>query len=139
MSKKQLESQTKGQKIKILNEENTNQQLQISKRNIAIFTIIGVTLLLGVIAFQSYTRYKLKQAAILQSTVIFEQTIASRGIIEAEERERKRISGDLHDGLGQLLSAVKMNTEVLIEKYLKNRPEAEELGNRLLAMADESC
>ncbi|MBC7566708.1 MAG: hypothetical protein H7223_07050, partial [Pedobacter sp.] len=46
---------------------------------------------------------------------------------------------DLHDGLGQLLSAVKMNTEVLIEKYLKNRPEAEELGNRLLAMADESC
>lgn len=139
LSKKQLESQTKGQKIKILNEENTNQQLQISKRNIAIFTIIGVTLLLGVIAFQSYTRYKLKQAAILQSTVIFEQTIASRGIIEAEERERKRISGDLHDGLGQLLSAVKMNTEVLIEKYLKNRPEAEELGNRLLAMADESC
>ncbi|MES2829176.1 MAG: sensor histidine kinase [Bacteroidota bacterium] len=137
--KKQLESQTRGQKIKLLNEENTNQQLQISKRNVAIYTIIGVVLLIGIIAYQFYNRYKLKQEALLQATVIQEQIVASRGIIDAEERERKRISGDLHDGLGQLLSAVKMNTEVLIEKFLSANPEANELGQKLLAMADESC
>ncbi len=137
--KQRLLSKARGQEIKLLNEENTNQQLQISKRNVIIFTIMGVTLLLGIIGFQGYIRYKLKQEALLQASVIHEQTQASRGIIEAEERERKRISSDLHDGIGQLLSAVKMNTEVLIEKYLNGKQEGEELGQRLLAMADESC
>ena len=137
--KKQLESQSRGQKIKLLNKENTNQQLMLSRKNMTIYAIIGVSVLLAIIGFQSYNRYKLKQESLLQASVIYEQTMASRGIIEAEEKERKRISGDLHDGLGQLLSAVKMNTEVLVEKYLDDKEEARNLGQKLLAMADESC
>ncbi|HEY5744497.1 MAG TPA: response regulator [Chryseolinea sp.] len=35
-------------------------------------------------------------------------------LIEGQEKERSRIAKDLHDGLGQILNAVKMNVNVLV-------------------------
>lgn len=39
-----------------------------------------------------------------------QQTISSK-IIEAQEEERKRIAKDIHDGIGQMLTALKFNVE----------------------------
>ena len=41
-----------------------------------------------------------------------EQDLATRAVIDAEEKERKRIAADLHDGIGQMMSAAKMNLSV---------------------------
>lgn len=35
-------------------------------------------------------------------------------IIEGQEQERSRIAKDLHDGLGQMLNAIKMNTRIIV-------------------------
>ncbi len=40
----------------------------------------------------------------------------SRRVIEAQESERRRISGELHDQVGQILTAVKMNLHALRQK-----------------------
>lgn len=45
--------------------------------------------------------------------------------LEGQEQERKRIARDLHDNLGGLLAAVRIELEVL-EKYLKDFPQARE-------------
>ncbi len=42
-----------------------------------------------------------------------DQRIKSRSIIEGQEVERRRMSAEVHDGLGQMLTALKFNCEAL--------------------------
>jgi two-component system NarL family sensor kinase len=86
-----------------------------------------------------YIRYRLKQAGIFQQAMIKQQQLASKGIIEAEERERKRIASDLHDGVGQLFSTVKMNLDSLIGRMDLSKKEDQGLAEKTMAMVDESC
>lgn len=59
-----------------------------------------------------------------------------RNVIEAVERERKRIAIDLHDGLGQLLSTVKLNVSALEDQI---QPEDEQIYDTALNLLDEAC
>jgi signal transduction histidine kinase/ligand-binding sensor domain-containing protein len=45
-----------------------------------------------------------------------QQKVQLEAIIDTEEKERRRIAADLHDGLGQLLSSVKINLGVASDK-----------------------
>lgn len=56
-------------------------------------------------------------------------------MMEAQEKERKRIAEELHDHLGQMLSLVKLNFSQL-EDYITGKFELMENTNQLL---DESC
>ena len=70
--------------------------------------------------------YKKKRQRLIIAHDITEQRRAEEkaisAIIEGEERERQRISKELHDGLGQYLSASNMNLKFVYED-LKNVPE----------------
>ena len=55
-----------------------------------------------------------------------EQQFRSALILEGQEEERKRISRDMHDGVGQLLSALKFNLEGI--HTVKTDVELEKLG-----------
>ncbi len=48
-----------------------------------------------------------------------------RTVIETEERERKRFAKDLHDGLGPLLSTIKLFINQLDDKDLKKKDRSE--------------
>ena len=133
------ETEKKQEQIKLLNKQNTIQQLEIGKRNATITVIVAAFVLTMVLAYLFYSRYRIKHAAQLQAEVMHQQTLASKGIIEAEERERKRIAAELHDGVGQLFTAVKMNMEILVERFLVKKPDAALLAEKTLAMVDESC
>ena len=65
--------------------------------------------------------------------------MSAKAIIEAEERERKRIAGDLHDGVGQLCSAIKMNLSGLSSQVTFKDKEAVLAYEKTLAITDEAC
>ncbi|MFD2144110.1 tetratricopeptide repeat-containing sensor histidine kinase [Mucilaginibacter antarcticus] len=115
------------------------QQLEILRRNMTIMVIAIVFLAALVIGYQIYTRDKLNQKTALQEAAIKHQAMATKAIIEAEENERKRIASDLHDGVGQLFSAVKLNLSGLLCRANLSDPAMVTLGDKTLAMVDESC
>jgi signal transduction histidine kinase len=114
-------------------------QLKIQQRNYLLLTAAIVILAVILIAYFWQRRNRLQQEATLQAAIIHQQDIASRAIIEAEENERKRIAGDLHDGLGQIVSAVKMNLSGLADRITVASEQDKQLFEKTIALADESC
>jgi Signal transduction histidine kinase len=91
--------------------EIITQKSKIFKRNVAVFSLLGL-LLLGLVYYKNYqNRQKIK----LQKEILHQQDLATKAVMNAEDNERKRMATHLHDGIGQLLSAVNMNVSVLDE------------------------
>ncbi len=135
----QYETQKKEQQISLLNKENTIQKLSINSRNKTIIFIIGFIILAGVVGMLYYNRQQLQQKALAQQQKIEQQGLLTQAIIDAEEKERRRIASDLHDGVGQLFSAVKMNLSGLLDRVTINREEDRFLAEKTIALVDESC
>ncbi len=71
-----------------------------------------------------------------------EQARLEREVLEISEAERRRIGHDLHDGLGQRLTAASMGTNALLESLRDGGPDlarrAEEVGRQLRAAIAET-
>lgn len=133
------ETSQKEQRIVLLNQENQLQRAVIARRNYLIG--LAIALILGVLAWGGlfYSRYKRKQDARLQHEILVQQDLATTAILEAEENERRRIAGELHDGLGQMFSTVKMNLSS-VEQFVDFKDEtARQNFTNTLALVDESC
>jgi two-component system NarL family sensor kinase len=131
---KSLQKQSRIQKLELKNKE-----LQVKDRNMAISIILIVIIAGGLLSYLFYNRYKLKQKALLQAEMLHQQDLLTKAVLDAEEKERQRIAGDLHDGVGQLFSAVKMNLTGIFERVPLNRDEDRFLVEKTLALVDESC
>ena len=129
------ETEKKEQKIKELNQHATIQSLQLKQRNISLLIAIVLIITGSVIFYLVYNRRKLQARARLQEEINKQQFITTREVINAEERERKRIAADLHDGVGQLLSATLLNLNTFFSKMSPQRPPE---ADRILGLVTES-
>ncbi len=134
-----LDVQKKEQQIILLGKEKEIKNLELTKKNNTILGISILALLSSLVFYLLYNRSKAKQSALLQAAIITQQDIATKGIIEAEERERKRIASDLHDGVGQLMTAAWLNMQAINEKTKSTDAETAELLDKAMHLVDESC
>jgi two-component system, NarL family, sensor kinase len=103
---------------------------------IGIAAFSGLAALLG---YSWYRRYRLRQETRLQQAIMKQQDEAARAVLEAEENERKRIAADLHDGVGQLMSAAKMNLSAW-QSHARFADEKEALAfEKIISLVDESA
>ena len=138
-SSKQInELQTKYETAK---KEHTiqQQQFELVKKNYWIGGIAGLLLLGGLLGFSFYRSSKLKQAKKMQDEIMKQQDMATKAVIEAEENERKRIAGDLHDGVGQTMSAAKMNLSSIESRLNFGNEEDRIAFEKIVNLVDESC
>ncbi|SKA05440.1 Signal transduction histidine kinase [Chitinophaga eiseniae] len=85
-------------------------QLQQKNRWIFVFLIFAVALLALVIVIWQRLRHRHHLQEQQLHTMEAEKTVqVLEAMIQGEEKERTRLSKDLHDGVGGLLSAVKMH------------------------------
>ena len=115
------------------------QQFEITKRNYWIAGIVLLLLLGSWLAYSIHRRNKLKQLAVLQEEILKQQELATKAILEAEENERKRIAGDLHDGVGQMMSAAKMNLSSMETEIPFANESQRKVYEKVLNLVDESC
>jgi signal transduction histidine kinase len=114
------------------------QKLEVNRRNILLIVLCIVFILAGIIAWLAYNRYKIQQKAILNATLLKQQEIRSKAVLEAEEHERQRIGKDLHDGVGQILSAAKLNLSALQSQINVPDQNTKDMMQNALDLVDES-
>ena len=99
------------------NQEILLQNFKIKIRTIFFISLIGVLLIVTVFI---YYHNKLKQRAQYEKKLLDEKLLRYREVLSAIEKERKRIAIDLHDSLGQLLTASKLNLSSLEDQHISN-------------------
>ncbi len=134
-----LDVERKEQQIILLGKEKEIKNLELTKKNNTILGLSILAILSSLVFYLLYNRNKAKQSALLQAAIITQQDIATKGIIEAEERERKRIASDLHDGVGQLMTAAWLNMQAINEKTKNTDKDTAELLDKAMHLVDESC
>jgi signal transduction histidine kinase len=117
-SKQLFELETKYQTEK---KENEIIKLKSEKRekNVLLLTATGITLLVILSSYFVVKNARNKKLIADQNLEIKEryirelekerQLVATKSVLKGEESERSRMARDLHDGLGGLLSGVKIN------------------------------
>lgn len=136
----ELEAQyeTKEQKraleLKDLKIENQNAQIYQSQLQIIVLSISVLALI--VIAVLIYFYLKAQKQKQVKAAIIEEQRKGLESIIQATEEERKRIAKDLHDGLGQQLSGLKMAVRNLQDN---SAIEDKEALQKITSIIDESA
>ena len=115
------------------------QQFELAKKNYFLFGSGALLVLISLLSYSYYRRYKLRQEKKLQSEIIKQQDLSTRAVLQAEEGERRRIALELHDGVGQLMSAAKMNLSAIENEIPFTSINQKAAYEKSMALVDESC
>ncbi len=135
----QYGTEKKEKENKLLNVQLEKNKLSAQRNNLIYITLLIIISSLVVIIYMRFNRNKLKQELQFQEKLNEQQDKAGRAIIEAEERERRRIAVDLHDGLGQMLSATKMNLSSISDTLDFKTTDDKNIFDKTLTLVDETC
>ncbi|PZF71986.1 tetratricopeptide repeat-containing sensor histidine kinase [Taibaiella soli] len=102
------------------------QENSLKEKNSWIVIIIGCLLLLTTLLVARYRNVQQKQKLQTEKLLNLQRTqeiMMLRATMQGEEKERERLAGELHDGVGGMLAAVKMGYETLgLENNLSSQP-----------------
>lgn len=118
--------------------ELTVKEEQVYIKNIIIAAVLALLVLLAISGSLFYRKKQIEQKANHEIEMARQKDMRSRSVIEAEEKERIRIASDLHDGVGQLLSAAKLNLSSLESQIKIETPEQEMAFKNALSLVDDS-
>jgi signal transduction histidine kinase/predicted negative regulator of RcsB-dependent stress response len=91
------------------------QERRLDRKNILVGSVLGGTFFLLLILGGYYR----SRRRIISRDQEIEQL---KAMMTGEEKERTRISRELHDGIGGMLTGIKMNLKALQNKYEKDAP-----------------
>lgn len=125
ISELEVKYETEKQKRQLLIEKNKSakQELELKNTNLRVanrnnWLILVVSIALLVIVISIYLSQKGKQRVQIEKARIIQdqQNQNTELLIELQENERKRIAKDLHDGVGQQLSGLRMSWSALLQE-----------------------
>ncbi len=109
------ETEKKDQQITFLDQENKLQKATNQRNNIIILALMAGVAILLLIFYLWRQRIHIRQQKVLNEQKVRLRESQIQAVIDSEEKERKRFASDLHDSMGQLVSALTMNIQGLKE------------------------
>jgi signal transduction histidine kinase len=110
--KRDFEIENQKASIDVLNLQNKNKNQLLLFGSLGLFALFG-----GIIVYRSFLTSKQRQLRL---------QMFSQELIKTQEQERTRIAKDLHDGVGQQITLLKMKAQNT------NQPELSNLANNAL-------
>ena len=115
------------------------QKFRITIQNFLIGASTGLLFLGSLLGYSQYKRNRSTQEIKLKNELMKQHQLATKAILEAEEKERQRIAKDLHDSVGQMMSAAKMNLSAF-ESEISFEDDDQQLAfGKIIQLVDESC
>ncbi len=133
------QTKEKEQQITIQNLEIEEQNTELGARKNLIIGLVAGLLLLILSVFFAYRAYRARKESELQKALATEQEKRLAAVIEATEEERTRVSKELHDGIGQQLTSIKLGLSNFASAQ-QNLPKGE--ANKIVLLqkvVDESA
>lgn len=127
----------KDREIDHLRSENLLNELKIRQQRadrIALITFFGFGI---IIAFMLVRRYHIKRDQKHNLELIKQRDEHLAALVEVQENERKELAKELHDGVGQLLSGLKLGLSALKVKIEKDEDNIRNL-NELIQIIDQT-
>ncbi len=107
------DTEKKDRQIQMLDQDNNFQKAVNQRNTVIIITLIISVLLLLLIFYLWRQRSRANQKEVLNEQKIRLREAQIQAVINSEEKERKRFASDLHDSMGQLVSALTLNIQGL--------------------------
>jgi signal transduction histidine kinase len=122
------EAEKKDLQISDLNKDNQLKAASIERNTILIGALLVILVLSGLIFYLWRRRQLHQQEMVMQEQQMRMREAQISAVIDSQEKERTRFASDLHDGIGQLVSALQINVQSI--KQHKNEFETrDELFN----------
>ncbi len=139
------ETEKSNTEIALLNRQKKIQSLQIerqklliNKRNNQIILVVTSCFITLLIFYIIYINYRHRQKIKLEEALYQHKEKRANEVIEAEIRERKRMGEELHDGLGQILSLLKLTLTSLENKQKSSSEKQKELIENAVELTDNA-
>ena len=128
------ETAKKVQQINQLEHDRSIQEMRIRQNRLLLIILAGILFTILVVGFLLFRSNRQKQLILNQENELHERRIAeletekqltaTEAMLKGQDNERKRLARDLHDGLGGMLSGIKlsfMNIQELINTCLDDQ------------------
>lgn len=109
------------------------------KRKSQIVLLNAVIIIMLISALLGFRIYRISQKSKNARKIAELEKERFKAVIEAQEAERKRIAGDLHDSVGQMLSLTKLHLSGLMDLPGAFAPEHEQTITNSTRIIDEVC
>lgn len=138
-AEKRFEADKKDREIVLLKQEQLIKNLEIEQHRAERTALLIGIVLAAFILMYLYNRHRQKQKAILNRQLLLQKERHMKAIVDTQEQERKRIAKDLHDGVGQSLSGIKLKMDSFV-RYEDTLPKTEsDKLKELVSHIDEAC
>ena len=115
------------------------QQFYMQRKNYQLGGVLLSVAFFGLLINGHYRRQKHKRDKEAKEQLLRQQEEATKAVLNAEESERRRIAVELHDGVGQVMSAARMNLEAVVRDLLPLANDKLLRLERVVSLVDEGC